>query len=152
MASSPSSPVLSCARRSSSDAPVAFRNTGSRSSLPISQASACNPKVSAASAENVTITAFLKRRKEFVNPCHKDFEAKFMQQSKGAPMPGTVLILDAIATNRIMQKVQLCAAYYRVVQSDSMEGLIPLVRRTRPDLILSAMRLPGGGARPPHAA
>lgn len=59
---------------------------------------------------------------------------------------GTILILDGVSTNRIMLKVQLSAAYYHVVQSDSLEGLLPLVRRTRPDLILTAMTLPDGSA------
>lgn len=61
-------------------------------------------------------------------------------------MQGTILILDGVSTNRIMLKVQLSAAYYHVVQSDGLDGLLPLVRRTRPDVILSAMTLPDGTA------
>ncbi|WP_370303089.1 diguanylate cyclase [Pseudooceanicola sp.] len=61
-------------------------------------------------------------------------------------MNGTVLVLDAIATSRIMLKVQLSAAYYHVIQSEDMAGLVPLVRRSQPDLILCAMTLPDGGA------
>ncbi|MFT5341994.1 MAG: two-component system cell cycle response regulator, partial [Paracoccaceae bacterium] len=32
-------------------------------------------------------------------------------------MQGTILILDGVATNRIMLKVQLSSAYYHVVQT-----------------------------------
>ncbi|MFK7754121.1 MAG: diguanylate cyclase [Sedimentitalea sp.] len=61
-------------------------------------------------------------------------------------MQGTILILDGVATNRIMLKVQLSSAYYRVVQSDCVEGLVDTVRRTLPDLIITAMTLPDGDA------
>ncbi len=61
-------------------------------------------------------------------------------------MQGTILILDGVSTNRIMLKVQLSAAYYHVVQSDSLQGLLTLARRCRPDLIVTAMTLPGGDA------
>ena len=61
-------------------------------------------------------------------------------------MQGTILILDAIATNRIMLKVQLSAAYYHVVQTDRMQGLATLVQRVKPDLVITAMNLPDGTA------
>ncbi len=61
-------------------------------------------------------------------------------------MQGTILILDGVSTNRIMLKVQLSAAYYHVVQSDGITGLLALARRTRPDLIITAMTLPDGTA------
>nr|WP_286193976.1 diguanylate cyclase [Tropicibacter sp. R16_0] len=56
------------------------------------------------------------------------------------------MILDGVATNRIMLKVQLSAAWYHVVQGDRLLGLEALVRRVQPDLILCAMTLPDGGA------
>ena len=56
------------------------------------------------------------------------------------------MILDGVATNRIMLKVQLSAAWYRVVQGDRLLGLEALVRRVQPDLILCAMTLPDGSA------
>tara|TARA_R110002020_G_scaffold10051_47_gene39058 strand:+ start:859 stop:2250 length:1392 start_codon:yes stop_codon:yes gene_type:complete len=74
---------------------------------------------------------------------------------------GTILILDGVATNRIILKVQLSAAYYRIVQGTDLVGLRDLVRRTRPDLIVTAMKLPDGTAEdvkkilsedPPQAA
>ncbi|MBK0328589.1 diguanylate cyclase [Rhodobacteraceae bacterium F11138] len=61
-------------------------------------------------------------------------------------MQGTILILDGVSTNRIMLKVQLSAAYYHVVQSDGLQGLLALARRCRPDLIVTAMNLPDGSA------
>ena len=61
-------------------------------------------------------------------------------------MLGTILILDGISTNRIMLKVQLSASYYHVVQADRIADLPSLLRRCRPDLILTAMRLPDGNA------
>ncbi|MFV0512924.1 MAG: diguanylate cyclase [Jhaorihella sp.] len=67
-------------------------------------------------------------------------------------MLGTILIIDAVSTNRIMLKVQLSAAWYHVVQADRLQGLLPLVRRTRPDLVVTAMALPDGSATTLHAA
>ena len=61
-------------------------------------------------------------------------------------MQGTILIIDGVATNRIMLKVQLSAAYYHVVQADCLGGLAALVQRVQPDLILTAMQLPDGDA------
>ena len=61
-------------------------------------------------------------------------------------MQGTILIIDGVATNRIMLKVQLTSAYYHVVQAEALAGLMETVRRSRPDLILCAMTLPDGTA------
>jgi two-component system, cell cycle response regulator len=59
---------------------------------------------------------------------------------------GTILIIDGVATNRIMLKVQLSSAYYRVIQAEGLDGILSLVRRSRPDLIIAAMTLPDGDA------
>lgn len=69
-----------------------------------------------------------------------------MQGRKGKRVQGTILIIDGVATNRIMLKVQLSAAYYRVVQTDCVTDLLSVARRCRPDLILTAMSLPDGTA------
>lgn len=61
-------------------------------------------------------------------------------------MQASVLIVDGIVTNRIMLRVQLSAAYYHVVQAERMEGIVALVQRTQPDLIVCAMTLPDGNA------
>jgi len=62
------------------------------------------------------------------------------------------LILDGASTNRIMLKVQVSSAWYRVVQADGLAGLTTLVRRTRPDLIVTAMTLSDGNALDLRAA
>ncbi len=59
---------------------------------------------------------------------------------------GTILVLDGVSTNRIMLKVQLTAAWYHVVQGEKLVGLGALLRRTRPDLVLTAQTLPDGTA------
>lgn len=59
---------------------------------------------------------------------------------------GTILVLDGVSTNRIMLKVQLTAAWYQVVQGERLAGLGALLRRTRPDLVLTAQTLPDGTA------
>ena len=61
-------------------------------------------------------------------------------------MQGTILIIDGVATNRIMLKVQLSAAYYRVVQTDSVQNALQVAQRCRPDLVLTSMSLPDGDA------
>ncbi|MDK3019536.1 diguanylate cyclase domain-containing protein [Pseudodonghicola flavimaris] len=61
-------------------------------------------------------------------------------------MQGTILILDGVSTTRIMLKVQLSAAWYRVVQASRLAGILHLVRKVRPDLIITSMSLPDGDA------
>lgn len=57
-------------------------------------------------------------------------------------MPGKILIIDDIATNRIVLKVRLATACYQVTQAvDASEG-IEAARQTRPDLIVCSARLP----------
>lgn len=58
----------------------------------------------------------------------------------------TILVLDGVSTNRIMLKVQLTAAWYHVVYGEKVAGLSALLRRTRPDLVLTAQTLPDGTA------
>lgn len=89
---------------------------------------------------------FSKGRKGFVNVSHKDFEIKLKQLWEGNFVQGTILIIDGMATNRIMLKVQLSAAYYRVVQAEGMQNIVSVVKRCQPDLILVAMSLPDGDA------
>lgn len=57
-------------------------------------------------------------------------------------MDGTILIVDDVATNRIVLKAKLSAARYRpFVAANGEEGL-RLARKERPDLILLDLRLP----------
>lgn len=57
-------------------------------------------------------------------------------------MPGKVLIVDDIATNRIVLNVKLSAAGYTVVQASSGRAGLETARRERPDIILLSSSLP----------
>ena len=57
-------------------------------------------------------------------------------------MTGKILIADALATNRIVLKARLAAAFYRVVQAGSGKEALELTRRARPDLLLVSGNLP----------
>ena len=61
-------------------------------------------------------------------------------------MLGSILIVDAIATNRIVLKVKLATAFYEVVQAESMAQALDLIAGQPPKLILCALNLPDGGA------
>ncbi len=51
-------------------------------------------------------------------------------------MPGRILVVDDVATNRIVMKVRLAKACYEVIQADSGQGAQHTARQARPDLIL----------------
>ena len=57
-------------------------------------------------------------------------------------MPGKVLIIDDIATNRITFKVRLAAACYQVAQAATAAEGLTLARQMPPDLILCPANLP----------
>src|SRR6056297_149996 len=57
-------------------------------------------------------------------------------------MPGKVLIVDDIATNRIVLNVKLSAAGYTVVQASSGQAGLDTARRERPDIVLLSSSLP----------
>ena len=57
-------------------------------------------------------------------------------------MAGKILIVDDVATNRIVLKVKLAAAYYETVQAASGAEAIALTREVRPDLVLLDVELP----------
>lgn len=61
-------------------------------------------------------------------------------------MQGKILIVDAIATNRIVLKVKLASAYYQVLQADTLAQAAYLAVTEVPDLIVSALNLPDGSA------
>jgi two-component system cell cycle response regulator len=60
-------------------------------------------------------------------------------------MHGKVLVIDPIATNRIVLRVKLAASHYEVVQADSIAEAMQVIRAGLPDLILCAGTLPDGG-------
>ncbi|MFK7837235.1 MAG: diguanylate cyclase [Sulfitobacter sp.] len=61
-------------------------------------------------------------------------------------MQGKILIVDAIATNRIVLKVKLKKAFYNVLQVGSMADAMKVARAETPDLVICALELPDGGA------
>lgn len=61
-------------------------------------------------------------------------------------MQGKILIVDGISTNRIVLKVKLAAAFYKVLQASTIEEALELVAREKPDLVVTAVCLPDGSA------
>lgn len=57
-------------------------------------------------------------------------------------MPGRILIVDDVATNRIVMKVKLTEACYDVLQADGGRRALQLARAERPDLILLDIMMP----------
>lgn len=61
-------------------------------------------------------------------------------------MQGKILIVDSLATNRIVLKVKLKSAFYDVLYAQSVDEALEAVSDQQPDLIISAMTLPDGSA------
>jgi two-component system cell cycle response regulator len=57
---------------------------------------------------------------------------------------GKILVVDAIATNRIMLKVKLGTAFYTVLQASSLTEALDVARDKLPNLVISALSLPDG--------
>jgi two-component system cell cycle response regulator len=57
-------------------------------------------------------------------------------------MAGKILIVDSVATNRIVLKVKLTGACYETIQGATGETALRLARSERPDLILLDVQLP----------
>lgn len=57
-------------------------------------------------------------------------------------MVGKILIVDDVATNRIVQKVKLSAAFYQPLLASDAASCIAMARAERPDLILLEQVLP----------
>ncbi|MEL7182269.1 MAG: response regulator, partial [Pseudomonadota bacterium] len=58
-------------------------------------------------------------------------------------MPGRVLIVDDVATNRIVMKVKLTAASYDVVSAQSGEEALRIAQQGNIDVIIMDMMMPG---------
>lgn len=58
-------------------------------------------------------------------------------------MAGRILIVDDIATNRIILKVKLGAVCYSVLQANDGPTALELMRRETPDLVLVDLSMPG---------
>ncbi|MGB5869561.1 MAG: diguanylate cyclase [Albidovulum sp.] len=57
-------------------------------------------------------------------------------------MAGKILIVDDVATNRIVLKVKLASAYYETIQAANGNDALKLASQIHPDLILLDMELP----------
>ena len=57
-------------------------------------------------------------------------------------MAGKILIVDDVATNRIVLKVKLASAFYETVQAASGAEALALAAKARPDLVLLDVELP----------
>lgn len=57
-------------------------------------------------------------------------------------MSGKVLIIDSVATNRIVLKVKLSAAFYTVIQASTLKDASARIQKEEPDVILTGGDLP----------
>jgi two-component system cell cycle response regulator len=64
-------------------------------------------------------------------------------------MSGKILIVDDIATNRIVLRVKLSSAFYTVIQASSEGEALKLAQADPPDLAIISATLPEGGGMPP---
>ncbi len=60
-------------------------------------------------------------------------------------MHGKVLVIDPIATNRIVLRVKLAASHYKMTQAGSIADAMQVLGQDVPDLILCATNMPDGG-------
>ena len=68
---------------------------------------------------------------------------KFWDASKkGLSMTGRILVVDDVATNRMVLRAKLTAAYYDVVQAESGLEALNKVEKYKPDLILLDVMMP----------
>lgn len=61
-------------------------------------------------------------------------------------MQGQILIVDSIATNRIVLKVKLKKAFYDVLQVSTMAEAVEIAGKAVPDMIIAGLTLPDGSA------
>lgn len=61
-------------------------------------------------------------------------------------MHGKILIVDPIATNRIVLKVKLSAAHYSVAQASSAAEALRMITTAAPDIVMTACDLPDATA------
>ena len=58
-------------------------------------------------------------------------------------MPGRILVVDDVATNRLIARAKLAASYFDVIEAECGEQAIELAGREQPDLILLDVLMPG---------
>ena len=57
-------------------------------------------------------------------------------------MPGRILVVDDVATNRLILKAKLAAAYYDVIEADCGQAAFDMARKEQPDVILLDIMMP----------
>ncbi len=57
-------------------------------------------------------------------------------------MPGRILVVDDVATNRLILKAKLAAAYYDVLEADCGQSAFDRARKEQPDVILLDIMMP----------
>ena len=62
-------------------------------------------------------------------------------------MHGKILIIDPIATNRIVLKVKLSSAYYDVIQASSIAEATTALKHSKPDVVISSSQLLDGSVK-----
>ena len=139
------------ARRSASDAPVAPRKTGSRSSCAASQPSARGRsfrRIPAACSSGLILG------KVFLTTRHHGKRMVNAQREGATAMSGTVLIVDGLATNRIVLKAKLATTPYRIIQAASARDALRLADAgdARPDPCQHLPRRPERRAVPARPA
>ena len=58
------------------------------------------------------------------------------QTPEGIKMTGKILVLDSVATNRIVMKVKLVSARYETLTAATCKDALQLMEREKPDLLL----------------
>ena len=58
-------------------------------------------------------------------------------------MPGRILVVDDIATNRLVLRAKLSSAYYEVLLAENGEQALDMARTEQPDIILLDVYMPG---------
>ena len=66
--------------------------------------------------------------------------------AKGTQVQGKILIIDAVATNRIMLKIKLLSSFYDVTQATTVAEALAIAQRTPPDLVITTFNLPDANA------
>jgi len=58
-------------------------------------------------------------------------------------MPGRILVVDDVATNRLIARAKLTASYFDVIEAEDGEQALEIAGREQPDLILLDVLMPG---------